>query len=85
MADIFEVHKYHVFVNVYNMRKGNGAVADLGHTNICFTINIPVNTLLGKLRRREFSSGKIIRHLENIQSLFPDENFPQLYLRVIIF
>ena len=31
------------------------------------------------------SSGKIVRHLEDISSLFPDNNFPQLYLRANIF
>ena len=31
----------------------------------------------GKIRRGKFSSGKNIRHLQNISSLFPDENFPQ--------
>ena len=39
----------------------------------------------GKLCRGIFSSEKIIYHLENILSLFPDENFRQLYLRETIF
>ena len=38
-----------------------------------------------KLRRRKFPSGKTIRHLKNISSLFPDENFPFLYLIASIF
>ena len=42
--------------------------------------NIAQGILSGKT-----SSGKIIFQLENISSLFPDENCPQLYLRVIIF
>ena len=32
-----------------------------------------------------FCGGKTFRHLENISPLFPDENFPQLYLRVPFF
>ena len=49
----------------------------------CATIiHIPYR---GKLRRGKFLLAKIIRHLENILSLFSDENFPQLHLRVAIF
>ena len=42
-------------------------------------------TIIGAPAAIATLSWKIIRHLENISSLFPDENLPQLYLRVTIF